>query len=496
MAMLEISEAKLLDLEPGGVGVQTPDISTEQQIKLEWLACSLDPLYFVNQFVSIYDPVTEDWIPFRLWPAQVGVLDDLQAHRLTVILKARQLGQTWLLLAWGLWRLIFHPIQTGLVFSRRDDEAMYLLGKNRLLGVIKRLPYWMVPKITTLNRHEIGFSTGSWIKAFPTSAGDSYAATFAFVDEADLVPDLGGLLKAVKPTIDAGGNMALLSRVNKDAYGESVFQKIYSDAREGKNEWWPVFLPWFSRPDRDQAWYDALVTDSLSSTNSLDMVHEQYPATEEEALSPKAVNKRIPSAWVRSCYQESDSLQVQEGPAIDNLEIYAMPDEERRYVVGADPAEGNPTSDDSALTVLDADTGREVAALSGHYQPSTFGSHIKEVAEWFNRAEILVERNNHGHAVLLWLGDNSTLNLLPGLDGKVGWLTNSLGKTRLYDDLAEQFRDQGLIVHSRETFYQVVSIDGSTLAAPGGKHDDRAVGLALANMARSLISGGMGGVHV
>jgi hypothetical protein len=489
------TDSDLIGLPAGSVGVQTPGVTTPDEIKTAWLACSLDPLFFIDRYVQIYDSVTERWIPFRLWPSQIGVLDDLQSYRLTVILKARQLGQTWLLLAWGLWRLIFHPIQTGLVFSRRDDESMYLLGKNRLLGMIKRLPYWVVPRITTLNRHEIGFSTGSWIRAFPTSAGDSYTATFALVDEADLVPDLGDLLKAVKPTIDAGGHMSLLSRVNKDNYGASIFQRTYEGARQGKNDWRSVFLPWYARPDRDEAWYQEQVKESLENHGSLDMVHEQYPATEEEALSPRSLDKRIPAEWARRCYQEELPVDAG-GPAIDGLEIYRAPQEDRRYVLGVDPAEGNPTSDDSSLTVLDADSGEEAASLSGKYQPATLAAHAAAVARWYLKAEILVERNNHGHAVLLWLSDNTDLNLLPGLDGKPGWLTNSLGKTRLLDELAEQIKDQGLTIHNRETFYQVVSIDGSTLKAPDGKHDDRALSLALANMARLLISGGMGGVHI
>ena len=37
---------------------------------------------------------------------------------------------------------------------------------------------------------------------------------------------------------------------------------------------------------------------------------------------------------------------------------------------GADPAEGNPTSDDSALTILERDSGEEVASLASKVQHS------------------------------------------------------------------------------------------------------------------------------
>jgi hypothetical protein len=52
-------------------------------------------------------------------------------------------------------------------------------------------------------------------------------------------------------------------------------------------------------------------------------------------------------------------------PAMPGLAVYTLPIPGRRYIVGADPAEGNPNSDESALEVLDVDSGEEVAAMAG-----------------------------------------------------------------------------------------------------------------------------------
>src|SRR5258708_37442350 len=109
--------------------------------------------------------------------------------------------------------MLFRPKATGLLFSRRDDEAVDLL-KTRLRGMYERLPpCFKVRSFAVDNDHEWEFSSGSRVLAFPTTAGDSYSATIAVVDEADLVPDLDRLMRAVKPTIDGGGRMILLSRV-------------------------------------------------------------------------------------------------------------------------------------------------------------------------------------------------------------------------------------------------------------------------------------------
>jgi hypothetical protein len=113
--------------------------------------------------------------------------------------------------------------------------------------------------------------------------------------------------------------------------------------------------------------------------------------------------------------------------------VFAPPFQGHVYVIGIDPAEGNPTSDDSALEVLDADTGEEVACLAGKFPPQVLASYAHQIGTWYNHALLMCERNNHGHAVLGWLAEHSHLQRLMGQDQKPGWLSSTLGKTALYD---------------------------------------------------------------
>ena len=144
------------------------------------------------------------WLPFGLWPAQRDVLLDLEQHRLTVILKARQLGLSWLVVGWALWLMLSQPAATVLFFSKRDQEAVHLLA-FRLRGMLDRLPEWLRPALVADNDHNIELVNGSVGVAFPTTVGRSYTASLVVVDEADLADSLDLLLAAVKPTIDAGG---------------------------------------------------------------------------------------------------------------------------------------------------------------------------------------------------------------------------------------------------------------------------------------------------
>ena len=455
------------------------------QYRKEIYKCRRSVEYFLDTYCQIYDGTSGAWVPFRLWPGQQRTLQSIAAHRLTIILKARQLGLTWLVLGFALWLILFYPAATVLFFSRRDEEAVDLL-KFRLRGLYERLPDWLkVQAFVTDNEHEWYWSNGSRVLAFPTTAGDSYSATLAIVDEADLVPDLGKLLSSVKPTIDGGGRLILVSRADKSR-PQSPFKRIYSAATQHQNGWTAVFLPWSARPDRDQTWYENQRAEILHRTGGLDDLHEQYPATDVEALLPRTQDKRIAPEWLLQCFQEQRPRAdlPADAPAIPGLEVYTAPQADRSYVLGADPAEGNPTSDDSALTVIDRDSGDEVAALAGKFQPSTLAAHINSIGQWYNHADVLVERNNHGHAVLLWLGDHSRLRRLRGYDRRDGWLSNSKGKAILYDQAADAFRERQTSLHSRATFIQLAGIEGSTLRAPDGDADDRADSYAMACMAR------------
>ena len=233
----------------------------------EFWKCRESPDYFLHNYGHLYDATTAGWVPFHLWPGQLQALETIRSQRLTVILKARQLGLTWLVLGFALWQMLFHPAATVLLFSRRDEEAVNLLTV-RLRGLYERMPEWLkVKSFHTDNEHAWHWSNGSRVLALPTTAGDSYTATLAIVDEADLVPDLGKLLRSVKPTIDGGGRLILLSRADKST-PQSVFKKIYNAAKQHRTEWTAIFLPWQARPDRDQAWYQAQKADFLYRTGA------------------------------------------------------------------------------------------------------------------------------------------------------------------------------------------------------------------------------------
>jgi hypothetical protein len=463
--------------------------------EIEAVICAADPEYFILTWCKIYDAQAGDWIPFILWEEQIDALNLLHANQLTIALKARQLGLTWLALAYGLWLMLFAPIATVLIFSKRDDEATYLLSTERLRGIYDNLPDFLkAESILEDNAKTWKLSNGSTARAFPTTAGDSYTATFVIVDEADLVPNLNKMLRSVKPTIDAGGKMFMISRADK-SLPQSEFKQIYRAAKKGTNGWAFIFLPWWVRPERTQAWYESVKADILERTGSLDDLHEQYPATDAEALAPAQKNKRITAAWVDKCHVSQRPLTTKTHPqliglltAIPGLCVYRLPEPERVYAGGMDSAEGLPASDDSATTWLDVETHEEVANLVGKYPPDVHAMYSAIVSRFYNNAGLMVENNNHGHAVILWLNENADPKenfrysrlVLQGHNGKDGWTSNVLGKSLMYEALATAFRTDDTIIHDDDTVIQIKLVEQNTLRAPEGEMDDRADSYALA----------------
>jgi hypothetical protein len=161
-------------------------------------------------------------------------------------------------------------------------------------------------------------------------------------------------------------------------------------------------------------------------------------------------------------------------------------------VIGADPAEGNPQSDNSAASVVDL-AGEQVAAWAGRVEPATFGAQIAAVSAFFNGAAALVERNNHGHAVLLWLREFSPVQALPGLDKKPGWATTGSSKPMAYDNAADVLRAGAAsltaVIRDPDTLEELGNIT-TGLSAPDGLHDDRATAHVLALAALRFCSVG------
>ena len=193
---------------------------------------------------------------------------------------------------------------------------------------------------------------------------------------------------------------------------------------------------------------------------------------------------------------ELSSLIDNEGNALPlppaRLLIWKHPEPGRHYVVGADVGAGLAHGDASAACVIDKESGEQATELHGQVSPERFARLLDALGRHFNRAELAVERNNHGHSVLNTLFHGTSYpDLYHHTDydqagqnrRELGWPTDQKTKPIMVDDLAEAIAGGHFLLHSSglvdECFSFVVTDTGSQEAQPG-KHDDRVIAVAIA----------------
>src|ERR1039457_1846818 len=91
-----------------------------------------DELSFIRS-LSLEDKVSGSLIPFTLWGFQEESIGILNEHDRVFVLKARQLGFTWLVLAHLLYCSQFWGDRLFLIFSQSGDDAIDALHRLRIL---------------------------------------------------------------------------------------------------------------------------------------------------------------------------------------------------------------------------------------------------------------------------------------------------------------------------------------------------------------------------
>jgi hypothetical protein len=178
--------------------------------------------------------------------------------------------------------------------------------------------------------------------------------------------------------------------------------------------------------------------------------------------------------------------------------IWLIPQPNRRYIIGADPAEGTEHGDYSAAVVIDAETGLQCAELLARWPLRRFAEALVHLGQRYNHALLAVERNNHGHALLYALQHQFHYPHLyahresaaGSATAKPGWPMNWQTKPQVVGTLAQALETVPEIFSSPRLLEQCRSFvyrdDGEAGALPG-THDDlvMAMGIALAVRLRS-----------
>lgn len=254
----------------------------------EFEYCSDNTEYFIENYIYIEHPDDKENIlqRFKLWDKQKEVLQSIIDHRLNIILKARQLGVTWLTLAYCLHCLLFNTGYLIIALSKTEEDAKELI---RRLGTMLSKLGMFIKEDTKENENWQGLKysatalsieinhkgKSSMFKAFSSSksAGRSFTANLLVLDEWAFQQFAKEIWLSAYPTINrpTGGKVIGLSTIDRG----TLFEELYT----GDNDFNKIFMPWNSDPRRDIKWYETTKRDMGDS------IMQEYPATVEEALT-------------------------------------------------------------------------------------------------------------------------------------------------------------------------------------------------------------------
>jgi len=475
----------------------TATISDPVDQMAEFYACAADPAYFIHQYVRIQHP-EQGAIPFHLWGWQEDLLARFQVDRRIVLLKARQIGASELAASYALWLTRFHPSKKVLIISKNDDAATELMTRAAfahdhlppfLQGGAGSFDGCVVSKANmsylefALRDARDGQTYPSSIQSLPatSSAGRSKSASLVILDEWAHQMFDAEIWTGIKPTIEHG---ALIGISTAHGLG-NMFHKTWVNAVAAKNNFTPIFLSWRRHPDRDDAWYA-----HESSDNEPWQLHQEYPSDPTEAFIQSG--RPVFDASYLATHGARIAAALPAIEQADGLTIWEQPDPTRHYLIAVDVAEGTAQGDLDAACVYDRATWEQVAELHGRWPLEVYAAKLDALGRRYGNALLAVERNNHGHAVLLKLRDLAypTLyhthdELVPGAppQPKPGWETTSKTKPLAIGDLAAGLRTQRLIPRSQALLDEALVYayqDNGSMSAPPSYHDDLVISHAIA----------------
>lgn len=484
-------------------------MSPEEKAELHEIAvyekARRDFIFFLD-YVKIQEPPPGmGVIPFVKWPHLLELADALISNPLLAVLKARQLGFSWIVAAYSVWKVGFIEPAVVLMFSRGEVEANSLLAKAKF--IYKNLPKGWQDPIKRDGSSVFELATGAKIMAFPSTeeSGRSETATLVIQDEADFHNFLEANYRAVKPTIDAGGQMIQGSTVNKKK-PKSLFKQLYRGAPG--NGWKAIFMGWGSRPGRDQSWYDrvkAAVPDMAEATDMSPSLYmeQEYPGTEEEALK---ASRAIGAFNQDVLKQMEEDIRRPVMTIGEYIKVYQRFRLGRKYGAGTDTSHG--VGGDFATTVvMDLNSGTVVAdILSQELDPEQLTEHSLTLLRHYRNPIWAIEDNEWG-IIAVKAAQRERYPRLYRRERKggrapdPGWHTDELSRYTLWGELIQSIESQLLTIFNMDglsQFYDVIRNPESKgrIEAVQGGHDDypMAVGMAWQMRKYSHASGGRSAV--
>lgn len=451
-------------------------------------------VYFCAKYWYIRHP-SRGRILFELYESQVEIIELWLKERYSICLKARQIGFSTIAAAFCFWLTYFYPDRAIVMLSKTERDAVKLLAKAKYGA--RFLPDWIKFRgpVMQINQTKMEFSNESYLESLPSASDPARGESVytVVVDEMGQLPNSDEAWAAIEPIADVGGRVIMLGTANGEG---NLFHTLWQGSQTGSNRFRGLFFPWWAN-GRDDDWYEQKKRDLPPW-----QLAQEYPSNPDEAFLRsghpvfdvemlQSLEARAPQRGqlVRASDGEVMFTDSENGP----FRIWRFPEKGKRYVIGADVAEGLEHGDFSCAYVIEAKSHEVVACYHDRIDSDLFGTEILyNLGQWYNRALIGVESNNHG------LTTNKALHRLgytplyrqrpvnkrgnPSAGDILGWRTTNVSKPLAIDELNRSLREGEMRFWDNEGHVELRSFvregDGKMHGSP---HDDRVMSLAIAN---------------
>jgi len=453
----------------------------------EFKKCKEDPIYFISNYVKVTHPV-RGLVPFKLYPFQEEILNNVKKHRFNILRKFRQAGCTTIAAAYSLWMIVFQKHKQVVILSKGDAESTEVLDRIKIM--YNELPNFIRPSITEDNKHTLKLSTGSTIKSRPSGkqSGRSLAGSLLIIDEAAFIESIDTIWAAVYPIISTGGRAFVLSTVNGIG---NWFYDVYHGAKEKTNSFNRIDIHWPEHPE--YKWHEGfddlyevmeskgLYVDEWEKTTKANMPLKQwlqeyeceFLGTGETYLDGYLLRRLVEEVnadyWIR--YN-------------NKMRVWSDPTPEHEYIIGVDVSLGR-DRDYSAFHIFNSYTGEQVAEFYSNKTPiNELAQIIANEANLYNNALVIIERNTIGNNLIDWMFNVLEYDNL-WIDDKndFGLQVTTRNREELLARMEEYIRNNVIKINSKRTLDELLTFivdENGKITADEGKNDDLIMSLSIA----------------
>lgn len=484
---------------------------------VEFTLCSLSASYFIDRYGVTLDP-KKGPVPLRLFDFQKKALDDFQHHKRVIFRKCRQVGASIITGAYSIWRANFQKSQIIRIISLTQADSLEFKEKTIDL-IYEEMPGFLKAKTTRdgNSRTKLKLANGSQIRVLSKSknAGRGSTPSLVILDEAAFNEYMDDIWKALEPALDHGGDIIVISTTNGVG---NWYHLTYTRSEQKLNNFFPIFIPWWRYPDRDNPWLDDILSGKIPEPE----VEEFIRKKELEALSyegpiedaPWLFKKRANAKTEKDFQQEilADFLgsgetvitpktileigagikvpkwvdQLPNGEMIHNLWCWEDVNPSHQYMLTVDTATGH-GKDFSVMQVVDTTAKEQVAEYKAQVPTDVCGVLVKKVARYYSDAYVTIECNNPGPATFNEVFRNKSD---PYYNGYIvtksgqswGWDTTPKSRVLLVEDFFKDIENKRTKIYSKRLLEEIKTFSWQENGKPEankGYNDDLVITWAM-----------------